>query len=133
MLLPVEKVCLPNGEINDAALALAMNMIREKACQGLRVEELVEATQLPRRTLERRFQKYLNSSPHTEILKVQTSKALELLTSTRLKLAEIAKMTGFRSISHLYVAIKREFKHTPNELRQSGLQYFKPDVSNITE
>ena len=130
MLLPVEKVCLPNGEINDAALGLAMKMIREKACSGLRVEELVEATQLPRRTLERRFHKYLNSSPHTEILKVQTSRALELLTTTRLKLAEIAKMTGFRSISHLCVAVKREFKHTPNELRQSGMKFLGTDASS---
>jgi len=124
MLLPVEEVCLPNGEIRDAALALAMGMIREKACSGLSVEELVKATQLPRRTLERRFQKYLNSSPHTEILKIQTTKAQELLTNTRLKLAEIARQTGFRSISHLCVAVKREFKQTPNELRQSGMKYY---------
>lgn len=124
MLMPVEEVCLPNGEIKDAALSLAMNMIREKACSGLCVDDLVKATQLPRRTLERRFQKYLKTSPHTEILVIQLRRAEELLTETHLKLADVAKEAGFRSVSHLCVAVKRCFKKTPNEIRQSGRKNF---------
>lgn len=120
MLLPVEQVCLANGEIMDSALAHAVQLIKERACSGLTVEDLVNETQLPRRTLERRFQRYLNTSPHTEILKVQITKARELLLSTRLKLADIASQTGFRSVSHLCVAIKREFRMTPNTIRQRG-------------
>lgn len=124
MLMPIEEVCLPNGEIADTALALAVKMIQDRACSGLSVEDLVEATHLPRRTLERRFQKYLQTSPHTEILKVQILKAENLLTETHLKLADIAKETGFRSVSHLCVAIKRHFKKTPNEIRQAGMKHF---------
>ncbi|MBQ2822653.1 MAG: helix-turn-helix transcriptional regulator [Thermoguttaceae bacterium] len=120
MLLPVEQECLPNGEILDSALALAVQMIKERSCSGLTVEDLVNATHLPRRTLERRFQRYLKTSPHTEILKVQIAKARELLITTHLKLADIASQTGFRSVSHLCVAIKREFQITPNAIRQRG-------------
>ncbi len=122
--MPVEEVCLQNGEIADAALALAMSLIREKACKGLCVDDLVAATHLPRRTLERRFQKYLKTSPHTEILLVQLNYAEKLLKETHQKLADVAKESGFRSVSHLCVAVKRHFKKTPNEIRQAGMRRY---------
>ncbi len=125
MLLPIEEVCLPNGEIADTVLALAVRMIQEESCNGLCVNDLVKATNLPRRTLERRFQKYLHTSPHTEILKVQLQRAHQLLTESRLKLVDVAQQAGFRSVSHLCVAVKRHFRKTPNEIRQANLRYFQ--------
>ncbi|MDO4575350.1 MAG: AraC family transcriptional regulator [Planctomycetia bacterium] len=110
---------IKDTEITDPVLLLAVQMIREKACQGLSVNDLTQATGLPRRTLERRFQRQLNTSPHYEILRTQIQAARKLLQESHLRLREIADATGFRSVSHLCVAMKRVYKQTPNEVRHA--------------
>lgn len=115
MLFEKEIVC------EDGKVLLALQMIREKACQGLRVEDLSQATGWPRRTLERRFQKYLKSSPHYEILRTQIAAAKHLLQNSSLKLKDVAQQSGFKSVSHLCVAMKRICRKTPVQIRKETL------------
>lgn len=110
------------GAVQDPQLLCAMKLIREKACQGLRVEDLVEATGLPRRTLERKFHQILKRSPHAEILRVQVETTQRLLAETSYTLDEIARRTGFRSVSHLCISLKRAIKKTPGEFRRDAAE-----------
>lgn len=110
------------GAVQDTHLLCAMKLIREKACQGLRVEDLVEATGLPRRTLERKFHQILQRSPHAEILRVQVETTQRLLAETSYTLDEIARRTGFRSVSHLCISLKRAIKKTPGEFRREAAE-----------
>lgn len=112
MFLKKEIVC------EDVKVLQALQMIREKACEGLCVEDLSQFTGWPRRTLERRFQKYLQSSPHYEILRTQIAKATHLLQNSSLKLKEVAQQSGFKSVSHLCVAMKRICRKTPVQIRK---------------
>lgn len=109
----------------DSKLQLALQLIRKKACQGLCVEDISAATGLPRRTLERKFQQFLNRSPHAEIMRVQVETTQRLLLETNLSLEEIAQKAGFHSVSHLCVSLKRAIHKTPGEFRREAREKLK--------
>jgi LacI family transcriptional regulator len=80
---------------DDRELAAAIRFIRDHACRGLRVKELVRKTGMTRRSLERRMDKLLGRSPKDEITRVQIERAKRLLTETDLTAAEIAEKCGY--------------------------------------
>jgi len=105
--------------IDHTDVAAALRMIREQACAGLTVPQLVRKTRLSRSVLERLFRKYLRHSPQQEIRLTQLKRVKELLVETDLPLAEIAGSTGFRHSEYLSVVFKRELGMTPGEYRRS--------------
>jgi len=104
--------------INDALVAGAVRMIRERACQGLSVEQLVKTLKTSRSLFYQRFHDALGRSPHYEILRVQLDRVKGLLMQTSLPLKEIAGMAGFSNPNYLSVAFKREMGVTPGEYRE---------------
>jgi len=103
--------------INDPLIANAARTIREKACQGVTVDELLKQFGISRSIFYQRFHDSLGRSPHYEILRVQLERVKGLLTQTELPLKKIAEMTGFNGPNYLNVAFKREIGITPGEFR----------------
>lgn len=103
--------------INDPLIAAAIRRIRERACQGLSVDELVESLNVSRSFFYERFHSALGRSPHYEILRVQLAKVRTLLQQTSLPLKRIAEVAGFNNPNYLSVAFKRELGLTPGEFR----------------
>ena len=56
--------------IDEAEVAAAVRFIRQRACQGIRVPDVLRDG-LSRRVLERKFQQYLGGTPKDEILKIK--------------------------------------------------------------
>ncbi|MDO4569078.1 MAG: AraC family transcriptional regulator [Planctomycetia bacterium] len=112
------------SQIDDPEIAQVMQIIEERACEGLRIKDILEATGLPRRTLERKFQKLANSSLHYEILSRQAARARHLLRTTHLKLADVAEQSGFKTVAHLCVTMQRHFQKTPNEIRKESEPHY---------
>jgi LacI family transcriptional regulator len=106
--------------IADEDLAKAMAFVRERACLGIGVEDVVASVGTSRATLERKFAAYLQTTPRQAILRVQMERVRCLLAETDYALEEIAAWTGYKSQSHLSVAFKREFGLTPGEYRKQG-------------
>jgi LacI family transcriptional regulator len=79
----------------DRELADAIRLIREHACEGLRLKDFVRMTNLSRRTLERRVRGLLGRSPKEEITRVQIERSQKLLAETDLSVAAVAKKCGF--------------------------------------
>ncbi len=79
----------------DRDLAAAIRVIRERACEGLRIKDLEREIALSRRELERRMRKLLGRSPKEEITRVQLDRARWLLTGTELPAAAVAEKCGF--------------------------------------
>lgn len=104
--------------INDPLVAGAARTIRERACHGLTVDELVNALKTSRSIFYQRFHDVLGRSPHYEILRVQLDRVKSLLAQTELSLKEIAEMAGFNNPNYLSVAFKREMGVTPGEYRE---------------
>jgi LacI family transcriptional regulator len=83
--------------IEDRELAKAVHFIREHACDGIRVEDVLTEVCLSRSVLERRFKQLLGRTPKAEILAVQIERARQLLTETDLPLGTVARRSGFRN------------------------------------
>ena len=104
--------------VEDPDLATAVRYIRENACAGIGVAEVVARLPLSRRVLEARFQKVLGRTPHAEILRVRLESAKALLARSGWTLDAIARQTGFRHGEYLSAAFKRELGQTPGAYRR---------------
>ena len=104
--------------IQDDDLVQAVAFIRELACQGIAVEDVVRAVGVSRATLERKFAACLQTTPRRAILRVQIDRIKCLLTESDCSLDQIAQRTGYKTQSHLSVAFKRETGLTPGEYRK---------------
>ena len=82
-------------------LARAVRFIRQHACEGIGVPEVVADAGLSRRLLEQKFQHYLNRTPKDEILKVKLDRAELLLGSSEMSVESIAQKSGFPSFKNL--------------------------------
>lgn len=104
--------------IEDVDLALALAFIRQHACEGIDVEDVVQNVCISRATLERKFSACLQTTPRQAILRVQMDRVKCLLAETNHPLERIAEWTGYKTQSHLSVAFKREVGLTPGEYRK---------------
>lgn len=104
--------------IDDADLAKALAFIREQACEGIDVEDVVANVCVSRATLERKFAACLQLTPRQAILRVQLERVKCMLAETDYLLEKIAQRTGYKSQSHLSVVFKRETGLTPGEYRR---------------
>jgi LacI family transcriptional regulator len=81
--------------IEDADVVQAVRFIREHACQGIDVPQVVAAIGLSRRMLERRFRQHLGRTPQKEIMRVRIEHAKMLLSQTDMPVEKIAQKSGF--------------------------------------
>jgi LacI family transcriptional regulator len=103
--------------IDDADIAAALRYIREHACEGITVAEVLQAVPLSRRMLEHRFLKLVRRTPHAEITRIRMERASRLLRETDLSLAEIASRAGFADANYLSVAFKKQTGASPRAYR----------------
>jgi LacI family transcriptional regulator len=105
--------------INDRNVAAALSVIRQRACTGLRVDEVVQAAHASRSQLEKKFRKHLGRSPQAEIRRVQVAKIKQLLVETDYPLKRIAEMTGFEHLEYMSVVFKRLTGASPGAFRRN--------------
>lgn len=103
--------------IDDHEVASAVRFIREHACEGINVADVMRVVSLSRRLLEQRFQRLLGRTPHEEIVHVRLNRVQRLLAETDLPLYLIAERTGFEHVEYLSVVFKRELGKTPRQFR----------------
>ena len=103
--------------IEDANVARAVRFIRERACDGISVKDVLRAAPQSRRVLETRFQKLIGRTPHEEIIRVRLDRARTLLAETDLPLAVIAQRAGFAHVEYLSVVFKKHVGMPPSKFR----------------
>jgi LacI family transcriptional regulator len=103
--------------VADPDLATVMRLIRDRACEGLGVSDLVAAVSVSRRVLESRFAREFGRTPHEEILRVRLDRAKSLLRQSSTGLDAVARRAGFRSGEYLSAVFKRELGTTPGAFR----------------
>ncbi len=100
---------------NDWRIVRAVERIRRDACGGLTASDVIAATGLSRRLVERRFLQATGRTILGEIADVRFSRACQLLRDPTIPIGEIASLCGWKSDSFL----KRVFKaRTGKTLRQ---------------
>ncbi|MCA9056155.1 MAG: DNA-binding transcriptional regulator [Planctomycetaceae bacterium] len=106
--------------IEDIEMAAAVRYIRENACRGISVREVLKQVPVSRSALERGFRKHLGRSPQQEIRNVQIKRCETLLKETDLPMDRIASMCGFQHPEYMHVVFKRERGITPGQFRRTA-------------
>lgn len=111
----------------DPHLREALLYIREYACEGITPKDVAQAVGQSRSGLYAVFQSVLGRGISERIRSEQLQRVCEYLLGTNLPLAAIAARTGFRSLSYLCQAFRREFGRTPtawrNQARSAGPEW----------
>lgn len=108
--------------IADRNTAAALGFIREHACSGISVAEVVRNAHASRAQLEKNFRRYIGRSPQAEIRRVQLAKIRQLLSETDFPLKKIAELTGFEHPEYLSVIFKRLSGISPGAYRKKSQQ-----------
>ncbi len=105
--------------IDDRDVSTAVRFIRDHACEGINVEDVLEQIPLSRRVLESRFKTLIGRSPHEQILKTRLDRVCLLLTETDLPLTRVAERCGFKHVEYLSAVFKKKIGTPPSTYRQN--------------
>jgi LacI family transcriptional regulator len=106
--------------IADEAVVTALRYIRDHACEGIDVNEVVDRVPMSRSMLERRFRKFVGRSLNNEIVRVRLNRAVELLCATELEIKDIAHRAGFNSASYMGAVFAEKLGRTPGSYRDAS-------------
>ena len=106
--------------IEDPEIARAMQLIRERACDGINVLDLLEQVPLSRRVFESRFQKLMGRTPHEALVDCRLDRVRQLLRETELSLADIANRAGFEHPEYMSVVFRRRVGMPPGAYRRGA-------------
>jgi LacI family transcriptional regulator len=106
--------------IEDEELAAAVRFIREHACEGITVDDVLGAVAVSRSTLERGLRRVLGRSPNVEIRRVQLNRVQQLLIETDLPLSVVAARAGFRHLPYMCEAFKKQYGRPPGAYRAAA-------------
>jgi LacI family transcriptional regulator len=95
----------------------ALRYIREHACDGIDVSDVLRNVPVSRTLLERNFARLVGDSPHRLIKRRQIERVCQLLAESDLPVARVADLTGFESASYLSAVFRREVGTTPRAYR----------------
>lgn len=104
--------------VADPVIARVIETVRERACRGLTIADLVDVAGLPRWKLEQQFKRAVGHSIHDDIVRVRLSEARRLISSTDLTLKAVAARSGFHSVTYMTTLFHRRFGTTPARFRR---------------
>ena len=105
----------------DPEVRRAIEYIRQNAYETINVEDVLEKTNLSRRTLENRFREAIGRSPYQEIQRLRIERAKQLLRETALPVTKVASMVGFSNPHHFCIIFRRKTSQTPTAFRRRHL------------
>jgi LacI family transcriptional regulator len=103
--------------VADPVVVQAIRFIREHACDGITIEDVLEQVPLSRSTLQRRFRTLLSRSVHDEIQRVRLRRVCELLARTDLPIEVVSDRAGFMHRQYLGEVFKANTGLTLAEYR----------------
>jgi LacI family transcriptional regulator len=110
--------------IEDPVTRDALRFIYEHACDPATVDDAANALDITRRSLERKFQEHLYTSPHHEIRRIRMERAQNLLMETQLSIAQVAFESGMGNAENLWDAFKQLLNQSPSEYRKLSQAHF---------
>ena len=109
--------------IEDRDVAAAVRFIRERACEGVVIDDVVDHVSLSRSVLQRRFKQIVGRTLHEEMLRVRLERARGLLTQTDLPIALVAEKAGFNHQEYMGAVFRARFGQTPAQCRKAATQW----------
>jgi LacI family transcriptional regulator len=121
LIPPLEVVTRLSTDVNavaDPEVAAAMRFIRQHACDGITVDDVLSQIPISRSVLQRRFRSLLGRSIHKMIAGVRLQRAKKLLAETDLPLTVIAQRAGFVHVEYLCAAFRQAVGSSPGTYRR---------------
>jgi LacI family transcriptional regulator len=106
--------------IDDPFIADAVRFIRENACEGIGVSDVLKEVPLSRSVLQRQFRRIFGQTANDMIVQMRLRRAQELLIESDLPIARIAEMAGFRYQRYLGSVFRKKLGMTPFEYRRQA-------------
>jgi LacI family transcriptional regulator len=106
--------------VEDVDVSQAAHYIRQHACRGIKVNNVVDQVSLSRRVLERRFRQHLGRTIKDEILRVQMDRSHLLLSQTDFPIDTVSRKCGFSSARHFITIFHQRFGMTPVNFRNNS-------------
>lgn len=104
--------------ITDPKLAVVLRRIRERACEGVRVADILQPRDGARRTIEKKFQILLGRSIEDEIRRCRMETARQMLLTTSQSVEYVSDKCGFVSLAHFSRLFKKHFGQSPSQFRK---------------
>ena len=105
--------------IDDPVVAAAVRFIREHAREMINVNDVLREIPAARRSIERKFRRYLGRSPWQEIRRVQVEHVKRLLIETDWAMPRVAEGSAFRDAKDLSTQFRKFTGQTPTRFRRS--------------
>jgi AraC family transcriptional regulator, glycine betaine-responsive activator len=116
----------------DACVRRAVELVPDLAAAGGTAAELATAVGVSRRHLEKRFARWLGTSPASYLRRARLERARNLLALTDLSILEVSVACGFSSASRFSTAYRQQFGCSPTTSRRvsgaSARAALAPDV-----
>jgi LacI family transcriptional regulator len=103
--------------IEDPDVAAALRYIRQNACEGIQVRDVVQAVAVSRTVLSERFKTLVGRTIRAEIIRLQIDRARQLVAATDMPLNRVALHAGFRYLQQMITSFRRYIGQTPGEYR----------------
>lgn len=114
----VTRVSSDVSAIVDLEVASIVRFVREHACNGINIHDVVRYSGFSRSTLLRKISKVLGRTLHEEIMRIRLNHVRELLSETNLSIEAISSKSGFNHRQYLGKVFKAEFGETLVEYRK---------------
>lgn len=103
--------------MSDILVAQSLIFIWEHIQDNISVEDVAHSVGLSDRQLGRRFQQAIGRSVNQEIVRRRIEEVKRLLRADNRSIADIAKLTGYRSARYLHYAFQKNVGMTPGQYR----------------
>lgn len=108
---------LKSDDYGSDILNAAQAYIRKNIYMPISMQDLEEQVHASAKTITRHFQKYLHTTPAHYISDMRLEEAARLLTSTDMKIIDIANLLHYSSQNHLNKNFLKKYQRTPMQYR----------------
>ena len=109
----------PKGKLSPAQMQQVMAYIEAHLAENIGISELAACVGFSTSYFTEQFKQATGYAPHQYLLKRRVERALELFTTSRLTVAEVAQLVGFYDQSHLIRHFKRIVGVSPHDVRKA--------------
>jgi LacI family transcriptional regulator len=106
----------------DEEVARAARYIRDNACQGLQVLDVLAHVGMSRASLQQRMKQILGRTIHQEIQRVRLHKVKDRLLAPGLTIKQVARESGFASVQYMTRVFHAMTGETPAQYRNRRLK-----------
>jgi LacI family transcriptional regulator len=123
----VEALSTDTLAVSDRRMAEAMRFILKNFDQPIRMNELLKANPMSRRSMERRFRKVFGCSVAEQIRQQRINRARLMLTTTEHPITLIAEKCGFSSYNYMSRIFAEVVGRSPRDFRNQGRAKLKDE------